>query len=93
MRKAFAKAEEAGAATTFCVDGREKAEKNPVRFINAARTPEPLVSYGQLHEVEDTIYAAHQASFNIRMKRVGSIGPQRHTDVATAAEKFLSCAV
>jgi len=33
-------AEEAGAATTFCVDGRVAVEQNPVRFINAARTKE-----------------------------------------------------
>ena len=35
-------AEQAGAATTFCVDGRVAVEKNPVRYINAARTKEQL---------------------------------------------------
>ena len=33
-------AEDAGAATTFCIDGREAAEKNPTRFINAAHSKE-----------------------------------------------------
>lgn len=33
-------AEKAGAATTFCIDGRETPETNPVRFINAARSQE-----------------------------------------------------
>ena len=37
-------AEKAGAATTFCIDGRETAEKNPTRYINAARSKEPLAS-------------------------------------------------
>eukprot|EP00438_Fugacium_kawagutii_P029891 Skav200708 [mRNA] locus=scaffold2650:62380:63053:- [translate_table: standard] len=37
-------AEKAGAANTFCIDGREAAEKNPTRYINAARTPESLGS-------------------------------------------------
>jgi hypothetical protein len=38
-------AEKAGAATTFCIDGRETAEKNPTRYINAARSKEPLGSF------------------------------------------------
>eukprot|EP00913_Durusdinium_trenchii_P023715 g22275.t1 len=33
-------AEKAGAATTFCIDGRETADTNPARFINAARSKE-----------------------------------------------------
>ena len=33
-------AEKAGAATTFCIDGRGKADENPTRFINAARSKE-----------------------------------------------------
>lgn len=37
------KAEKAGAATTFCIDGRETADKNPTRYINAARTQEQLI--------------------------------------------------
>ncbi|CAE7713520.1 Dnajc2 [Symbiodinium pilosum] len=50
-------AEEAGAATTFCVDGREKAEKNPVRFINAARTPEQCKKVNvQICEFGDVAY-------------------------------------
>lgn len=39
-------AEKAGAATTFCIDGREAADKNPTRYINAARTQEqPIWHY------------------------------------------------
>eukprot|EP00440_Ansanella_granifera_P008968 gb/GFBE01009719.1/.p1 GENE.gb/GFBE01009719.1/~~gb/GFBE01009719.1/.p1 ORF type:complete len:362 (+),score=39.74 gb/GFBE01009719.1/:1-1086(+) len=31
---------DAGAATTFCIDGQQAVEKNPARFINAARKKE-----------------------------------------------------
>ncbi|CAE6929823.1 Dnajc2 [Symbiodinium natans] len=50
-------AEEAGAATTFCVDGRVAVEKNPVRFINAARSKEQCKKVNvQICEFGDVAY-------------------------------------
>ncbi|CAE7388253.1 Dnajc2 [Symbiodinium sp. CCMP2592] len=50
-------AEQAGAATTFCVDGRVAVEKNPVRFVNAARTKEQCKKVNvQICEFGDVAY-------------------------------------
>ncbi|CAE7569392.1 Dnajc2 [Symbiodinium sp. KB8] len=50
-------AEQAGAATTFCVDGRVALEKNPVRFVNAARTKEQCKKVNvQICEFGDVAY-------------------------------------
>ena len=49
--RTLSQAEEAGAATTFCVDGRVAVEKNPVRFINAARSKELLAGHVNIAEL------------------------------------------
>lgn len=51
-------AEKAGAATTFCVDGREAADKNPTRYINAARTQEQPIWHYKFYMPSMAVYTA-----------------------------------
>ena len=68
-------AEKAGAATTFCVDGREAADKNPTRYINAARTQEQPIWHYKFYMPSMAVYTCLYCMVVRSCKRRWALGP------------------